>query len=106
VAADLVAAIIDDADDVALVHTPGYSSAELRHLALTEDAVHLDDLLMRRTSIAFVGGATEDAVGEIAAVVAPVLGWDAAHTAAEVERAIAKVHAADPSWAEASATSR
>ncbi|MCH6231423.1 glycerol-3-phosphate dehydrogenase/oxidase [Microbacterium sp. CFH 31415] len=106
VAADLVAAIIDDADDTALVHTPGYSSAELRHLALTEDAVHLDDLLMRRTSIAFVGGATEDAVGEIAAVVAPVLGWDAAHTAAEVERAIAKVHAADPSWAEASATPR
>ena len=106
VAADLVAAIIEDADDTALVHTPGYSSAELRHLALTEDAVHLDDLLMRRTSIAFVGGATEDAVGEIAAVVAPVLGWDAAHTAAEVERAIAKVHAADPTWAEASTTPR
>jgi glycerol-3-phosphate dehydrogenase len=106
VATDLVAAIAEDPDDAPLVHLPGYSSAEVRHLALSEDVVHLDDLLMRRTSIAFVGGASEAAVTEIAALVAPVLGWDAGRTASEVERGVAMVHAADPSWAEASATSR
>lgn len=106
VADDVIAAIADDADDTELVHAPGYSTAELRLLATSEDVVHLDDLLLRRTSIAFVGGASEAAIAEIAAAVAPVLGWDAATTAAETERGVAKVHAADPSWAEASARSR
>lgn len=106
VATDLVAAIVDDADDAPLEHAPTYSTAELRHLAGGEDVVHIDDLLMRRTSIAFTGGATRAAVAEIAAVIAPVLGWDAARITAETERGLARVHAADPSWAEASAASR
>lgn len=106
VAASVIAAIAEDADDVELTHVPGYSTAELRHLAATEGVVHLDDLLQRRTSIAFVGGATEQAAREIAAAVAPVLGWDAARTTAEASRGIERVHAADPAWAEASASSR
>ena len=106
VATALIAAIADDPDDEMLVHVPGYSSAELRHLATTEDAVHLDDLLLRRTSIAFIGGATEEAVAEIAATVGPELGWDSARIASETARGLARVHAADPSWAESSATKR
>ena len=106
VATALIAAIADDPDDEMLVHVPGYSSAELRHLATTEDAVHLDDLLLRRTSIAFIGGATEEAVAEIAATVGPELGWDSARIASETARGLARVRAADPSWAESSATKR
>ncbi|WP_223878460.1 glycerol-3-phosphate dehydrogenase/oxidase [Microbacterium radiodurans] len=102
VAADLVAAIAADAEDAPLVHAPRYSTAELRHLARTEDVHHLDDLLMRRTSIAFTGGATSDAVREIAEAVAPVLGWDAAAIEREVRLAEQRVHAADPSWEDAS----
>ncbi|MFE5409182.1 FAD-dependent oxidoreductase [Microbacterium sp. NPDC056569] len=98
VAEAVVDAIAADPDDALLEHLPGYSSAELRHLAATEDVAHLDDLLLRRTSIAFVGEATADGVAAAAEAVAPVLDWDAARTALEVERALARVHAADPSW--------
>jgi glycerol-3-phosphate dehydrogenase len=103
VAAAVVDAIAADADDALLEHLPGYSSGELRHLAATEDVAHLDDLLLRRTSIAFVGAATADAVAEAASAVAPVLGWDAARTALEVGRALERIHAADPSWIPAAA---
>lgn len=106
VATDVIAAIVDDVDDTELEHVPGYSSAELRYLASAEDVVHLEDLLLRRTSIAFVGAATDDAAREIAQTVGPVLGWDAARIAAETERGIAGVHAADPARGEASAASR
>lgn len=103
VAAEVVDAIASDGDDRPLPHAPGYSSGELRHLAATEDVVHLDDLLMRRTSLAFTGGATREAATEAAEAIAPVLGWDAARVAAEVDRGLARVHAADPAGAEASA---
>ena len=84
---------------------PTYSTAELRHLARTEDVVHLDDVLMRRTSLAFIGAVTAESALEVAEAVAPVLGWDAAQCRAETDRALAKVHAADPTWA-ASASAR
>ncbi|MCC2033342.1 glycerol-3-phosphate dehydrogenase/oxidase [Microbacterium allomyrinae] len=103
VASAVIDAIDDDPDDAMLAHAPGYSSGELRHLAQSEDVVHLEDLLMRRTSIAFLGGASADAAAEIADAVAPVLGWDVTRTAAEVQRGLAAAYAADPTWAPASA---
>lgn len=106
VALSVIAAIVADPDDAELAHVPGYSTAELRHLAETEDVVHLADLLLRRTSIAFVGAASEAAAHEIAVAVAPVLGWDEARVTAEVELGLERVHAADPAWAESSAASR
>src|SRR5690606_5667948 len=68
---------------------PGYTAPELRLLAASEDVVHLDDLLLRRTSIAFVGGLTETSIRAAADVVAPVLEWDGEHTEFEVARTIA-----------------
>jgi len=103
VASAVADAIAADPDDGPLAHLPGYSSGELRHLAATEDVAHLDDVLLRRTSIAFTGGAGAEAVAEAAAAIAPVLGWDADRTAGEVSRALELVHAADPTWAPASA---
>jgi len=94
VAAEVIAAL--GTDDSPLRSIPDYSTGELRHLARTEQVVHLDDILQRRTSIAFVGQATEPVATEIAAVVAPVLGWDAARQAAEVARALAAVRASEP----------
>ncbi|MGN6219022.1 MAG: glycerol-3-phosphate dehydrogenase/oxidase [Microbacterium sp.] len=103
VAASVIAAIATDPDDAPLEHAPGYSTGELRHLAAAESVVHLDDLLLRRTSLAFTGGASPEAADEVAAAVAPTLGWDAARVAGEIERGLAHVHAADPAWSEASA---
>ena len=71
----------------ALQHAPDYFAQELAYLARNEDVLHLDDLLLRRTSLAFRGGLTREGLGEIATAVARPLGWDAARQAAEVARA-------------------
>lgn len=71
-----------------LENVPGYYAAELAHLAAHESVVHLDDLILRRTSIAFVGGMNERMLSEIAAAIAEPLGWDEDHQASEVARTI------------------
>lgn len=93
-AAEVIAAIGDD--DTPLRTVPSYSRDELRHLAATELVVHLADMLLRRTAIAFLGAATREAALEVAEVIAPVLGWDAGAQAAEVDQALAAAHTADP----------
>lgn len=106
VAAEVIAAIADDPQDAALATVTSFSTGELRHLARTESVVHLDDMLLRRTSLGFIGAVTAESAREVADAIAPVTEWDAAQCAAETERALAKVHAADPTWsAEASADS-
>lgn len=70
-----------------LTHAPGYFAEELAYLAAHEDVQHLDDMLLRRTSLAFRGGLTRDALAEVAAVIAKTLGWDATAQTAEVDRA-------------------
>ncbi|GAA1984382.1 glycerol-3-phosphate dehydrogenase/oxidase [Microbacterium pumilum] len=106
VAEEVISAIVaDDADEV-LDQLPTYSTAELRHIARTEDVVHLDDLLMRRSSLAFTGAVSVDAANEVARAIAPALGWDDARIAEETARGVARVHAADPSWAGRSVTAR
>jgi glycerol-3-phosphate dehydrogenase len=98
VAAEVIAALGDD--DRPLETVPGYSTGELRHLVRSEQVVHLDDLLQRRTSMAFVGEATEEVAAEIAALVASELGWDETRQAQEVVRAIDAVRSAEPAAAD------
>lgn len=102
VADAVIAAIVADDEDAPLAAAPSYTTGELRHLARTEDVVHLDDVLMRRTSLAFAGDATEGVAAEVAEAIAPVLGWRRAQIDAEVARGLARVNAADPTWDAAS----
>ena len=74
-----------------LEHAPAYSSEEIAFLAEREEVVTLMDLLLRRTSVAFVGGMTPETLVEIADAAAPALGWDAERTRAEVEAATASL---------------
>ena len=97
----MIDAITADPDDAMLSTLPTYSTAELRHLARTESVVHLDDVLLRRTSLAFTGAVDADSAAEVAEAIAPVMGWDAAQRRAEVDRGLAMVHAADPTWSDA-----
>ena len=94
-ATEVAASVRTDVDDAPLRTLPRYSTAEIRHLARTEDVVHLDDLVMRRTDIAFRGDATPMAVAELADVVGAALGWDADARADEAGRALAAVRAAE-----------
>jgi glycerol-3-phosphate dehydrogenase len=77
--------------DAPLVHTRAYSRREIELLAQTEQVVHLIDLLLRRTSLAFVGGLDRALVAELAEVVGGVLGWDAARRAAEIAAVVAEL---------------
>ncbi len=99
-AEEFLDALDRDVDDAPLRTLPHYRTAEMRHLASAEDVVHLDDILMRRTSIAFTGQASPEAVSEVAEAIADVLGWTDETLQEEVARALARVHAADPTWVE------
>ncbi|SDH51502.1 glycerol-3-phosphate dehydrogenase/oxidase [Microbacterium pygmaeum] len=98
VAGEVLAAIAADPSDRPLAGIPSYSTAELAHLARTESVQHADDMVLRRTSLAFVGAVTAESAQEVAEAIAPVLGWDAAQCGAEASRALEAVHAADPTW--------
>ena len=74
-----------------LEHAPGYSREEIAFLAEREEVETLMDLLLRRTSLAFVGSMSPETLEEVAAAAAPALGWDAAHTRAEIETATAQL---------------
>jgi glycerol-3-phosphate dehydrogenase len=85
-ASDVLAAIPVDA--APLEHADGYFREELAHIAATEQAVHLIDILLRRTSIAFVGGMSLQTLREVADAVAAPLGWDAERVEAEIDGAV------------------
>lgn len=69
--------------DAPLAGLPDHSTAEIAWIARGELVNHLADVILRRTLIALRGLASEEAVRDVAGVLADVLGWDAARRAAE-----------------------
>lgn len=73
---------------------PGYLAAEVVHAVRAEGALHLDDVLTRRTRVSIQ---TEhrgvDSAPQVAALMARELGWDEERTAREVEHYAARVDA-------------
>jgi glycerol-3-phosphate dehydrogenase len=86
-AAEVIDFVLEESD-APLAHNADYSRREIEFLAATESVVHLTDVLLRRTSMAFVGGLSEDLLEELADLIAPVLGWDADRRLAEVALAV------------------
>ena len=76
-----------DAGDTRLAAAPDYSRQEIARIIRTEEVVHLLDLLQRRTSIAFTGGASTALLEELGGLLAAALGWSPDETAAEVDSA-------------------
>lgn len=70
--------------DAPLAHAATYRRVEIEHIARTEHVVHLVDVVLRRTDLAFSGGVTRALLGELAQIVGGVLGWDARRRDAEV----------------------
>lgn len=64
-----------------------YTRRELQFLIEHEQVVHLDDLVLRRSLIAWLGLLNNDAFAEIADICAQTIGWTPAQKAAEMERA-------------------
>ena len=90
-----VIAYMNTGPDAPLANHAGYSRREIEFMALNERVVHIDDLIMRRTTIGILGMLTLPLLIELAAVVSRVLQWPEKKTAAEIERTIQrfkKVH--------------
>jgi len=67
--------------------TKELSTRELAYMVEHEQVGHLIDVLIRRTSLAFRGLVTEELLAELDETLAPLLGWDAAQSAAEITSA-------------------
>jgi glycerol-3-phosphate dehydrogenase len=71
-----------------LQHCSDYLHGEIAYLARAEKVVHLDDFVLRRSSLAMLGQLTRPLLTEIAEVIGETVGWSAAEQQAEVERTV------------------
>ena len=67
---------------------PHYTRTEIAWLAKREWIIHLDDLLLRRTLLAYLGQLTRPLVEELANALGESLGWDGLRKKTEVARAL------------------
>jgi len=91
-----VLTLIDENPELArpLTGAAEYIAAEVVYAGFAEGALHLDDVLTRRTRISIeTPHRGLDCVEEVADLLAPVLGWDAASRRREVEHYRARVAA-------------
>ncbi len=84
--AEIVADYLVAGDDSALQHQPDHSRREVLFLAGQEKIIHLDDLLLRRTSLAMLGKVTQSSLEEIGQVVGEGLGWSTEQKEQEIQR--------------------
>jgi glycerol-3-phosphate dehydrogenase len=79
----VIGAVSESTEDHDLVDVAGFSAAEITYLVENEFVVHLTDLVLRRTILAFVGHLDQAAFDELSSVVANTLGWSAEQLAEE-----------------------
>ena len=80
---------IDSGQDAPLRNAPEFSVLEIEHIVATESVVHISDLLLRRTSLAFTGDVSVELLEELAEIAAGVLGWTQDRRADEIRHATA-----------------
>ena len=78
-------AFIEEGEDAPLAGG-ALSTRELAWMVEREAVVHLNDVILRRTSIAFTGDATPQVIDELASALGELLGWDADRRHSEAEQ--------------------
>ncbi len=73
------------ADPRRFVSLDAYTPAEIERLCRTERVSRLDDVILRRTLMAFEGLVSPAVLNEVAEVVAETLGWSADQRRAAVD---------------------
>lgn len=73
-------------DDLPLAQHPRYSKREVEFILREEKVERLDDLLLRRSLIAMLGGSTRELLRELAEIAAETLGWSDARMNQEMAR--------------------
>jgi glycerol-3-phosphate dehydrogenase len=85
---ETVASFISKADDVPLLSLPEYTKREITFLALHEKAIHLSDIVLRRSMLAMLGRLSKQSIEELADVMGDCLGWNADKKADEVAQTL------------------
>jgi len=83
-----IARFIKAAADAPLVSNPEWSRREVEFLVTHEKAVHVDDLLLRRSTLAWLGEVDLPLVEELASLMGDLLGWSVEQKSAEVRRTV------------------
>ncbi|GAB4501092.1 MAG: glycerol-3-phosphate dehydrogenase/oxidase [Anaerolineales bacterium] len=83
-----IARFIKQSSSEPLKSLPDWTVGEIRFLTEREKAVRVDDIFIRRSTLAWLGHVTRPAVEEVAQIMALSLGWDEAQIRAEVQRAV------------------
>ncbi len=78
--------ILDDKPIEFLISNPLITKNEIKALSKKEKVIHLDDLLLRRTSIGWLGFVNEESLKEIGEIVGDTLSWEKEKTAQEILR--------------------
>ena len=84
-----VAQFIKETSTESLKSLPGWTVGEVHFLVEHEKAVRVDDILIRRSTLAWLGKVTRPVVEEIAAIMGASLGWSPQQVEVEVERTLA-----------------
>jgi len=84
--------VLADQPSVALETDSEFTTAEIAYFAEHEEVVHLADVILRRTNIAFRGGVTAALLTEIGGVLASTLGWTPEQLSAEIARTARILH--------------
>jgi glycerol-3-phosphate dehydrogenase len=79
-----VARFIKETSAAPLKSLPGWTVGEVRFLVEREKAVRIDDLLIRRSTLAWLGHASRPLVEELAEIMAASLGWTLEQKQAEI----------------------
>ena len=67
---------------------PKYTHSEITQMAMREKIMHLDDLILRRTLLGYLGQLTLPLLEELARTLGDSLGWNEEQTKAEVKRTL------------------
>lgn len=86
--ANQAAEFIKQKKDIPLKSLPTYSRREISFLAQNEKIIHLDDLLLRRSMLAMLGGLTNNVLEEITEVLGESLKWGQKQRTAEKKRTL------------------
>lgn len=84
--AEEIAAYLAQGQDHPLEHHSKYSRREIAFLAKNEMVTHLDDLILRRSLLAWLGQLTPDLLMELAEITAQQLNWPRERVEKEIKR--------------------
>jgi glycerol-3-phosphate dehydrogenase len=86
--AETVATYLNGGTDSLVKTLPDFTLREIVFLVQHEKICHLDDFLLRRSTLAKTGRVTREMIAELAKVLGNALSWDEEQRTAEVQRTL------------------